>query len=108
MVLRLSSVVRLKPEMETQYRELHAAIWPEIAQALRDANIRNFSIFLRDGMLYSYLEYIGTDLDADMDSLGSGPSAQLWGELTEACQEPVSTAAAGELWAPLEEVFHLS
>ena len=27
---RLGSVIKLKPEMYQQYKELHAAVWPEV------------------------------------------------------------------------------
>jgi len=35
------------------------------------------------------------------------PESQRWWTFTDPCQEPVPTAAAGEWWAPAEELFHL-
>lgn len=105
-VVRKGSVIKVKPEMLDVYKELHAECWPEVLQMIRECNIRNYTIFYRDGYLFSYLEYIGTDWDADMAKMAADPITQKWWELTDPCQEPVETAEPGEWWAPMEEVFH--
>ncbi|MEO6040797.1 MAG: L-rhamnose mutarotase [Croceibacterium sp.] len=38
--------MQLKPGMAEEYRRRHDAIWPELAQALTDAGIHDYSIFL--------------------------------------------------------------
>ena len=39
------------------YRERHAAVWPEMLAALRDAGWRNYSLFLDEtGLLIGYFE----------------------------------------------------
>ena len=50
---RVATVIRLRPEKEQEYRELHAAVWPDVLAALHRAHIRNYSIFLRDDLLFS-------------------------------------------------------
>ncbi|MFD9513179.1 L-rhamnose mutarotase [Streptomyces mirabilis] len=50
---RFAAVIRLRPEKESEYRALHAAAWPDVLAALKRANIGNYSIFLRDGLLFS-------------------------------------------------------
>ncbi len=104
---RYASVVGLKPEMEAEYRRLHAEVWPGVLEALRRANVRNYSIFLRDGVLFSYMEYTGADYASDMATLAKDQTTRDWWRLTAPCQQPVPTAAEGEWWAPAEEVFHL-
>lgn len=104
---RYASVIGLKPEMEAEYRRLHAEVWPAVLEALRRANVRNYSIFLSDGVLFSYMEYTGTDYASDMASLAEDQPTRDWWRLTAPCQQPVPTAAEGEWWAPAEEVFHL-
>jgi L-rhamnose mutarotase len=38
-----------------EYRRRHAAVWPEMLTALRDAGWRDYSLFLRDdGLLVGY------------------------------------------------------
>ncbi len=102
---RIASVIRLRPEKEAEYRELHEAVWPSVLATLRAANVTNYSIFLRDGLLFSYLEYTGNDYAADMARVAADPETQRWWTLTDPCQQPLETAAEGE-WAPAEEVFH--
>lgn len=104
---RFASVVRLRPEKEAEYRALHAAVWPGVLQRTTAHNIRNFSIFLSDGLLFSYLEYVGDDYERDMAAMGDDDESRRWLALTDPCQEPVATAAEGQLWVSAEELFHL-
>jgi len=106
-VKRVATVIRLRPEKEDEYRRLHADAWPGVLDRLTRSNIRNYSIFLRDGLLFAYYEYVGDDYDADMAAVRADPESQRWWTFTDPCQEPVPTAAEGEWWAPAEEVFHL-
>lgn len=106
-VQRFASIVKLRPEKEAEYRALHADAWPGVLQRLSASNIRNYSIFLRDGVLFSYLEYVGDDYEADMAAVAADPTTQEWWTFTDPCQIPVDSAQPGELWAPLTEVFHL-
>ena len=103
---RYGMVIRVKPEHVEEYRRLHAAVWPEVLAMINACNIRNYSIFLRDNVLYSYFEYVGRDFAADMKRMADDPTTQRWWELTKPCQEPVSGAKPGEWWAQMEEVFH--
>jgi L-rhamnose mutarotase len=104
---RYASVIKLRPEKEREYRVLHSAIWSGVLAQIDKCHIRNYSIFLRDGMLFSYLEYHGEDFPADMALMAQDPETQRWWALTDPCQEPVQTAASNEWWSPLEEVFHV-
>ncbi len=103
---RIASVIRLRPEKEAEYRELHESVWPSVLAMLRAANVTNYSIFLRDGLLFSYLEYTGDDYAADMARIAAEPETRRWWTLTDPCQQPLDTAAEAEWWAPAEEVFH--
>ena len=104
---RMASVIRLRPEKEAEYRALHAEPWPAVCAALRAAHVTNYSIFLRDGMLFSYLEYTGDDYAADMARISADESTRRWWQLTDPCQQPVDSAEPGQWWASAEEVFHL-
>ena len=103
---RIGQVIRVRPEKLEEYKRLHAAAWPEVLAAIHKANIRNFSIFFRDGLLLSYFEYVGDDYEADMAMIAADPKTQEWWRHTDPCQQPVESAAEGEWWAPAEEVFH--
>ncbi len=103
---RYGSVIKLRPEKEEEYKRLHAAAWPGVLKTIHDCNIRNYSIYLKDGYLFGYYEYIGDDYQADMAKMAADPTTQEWWKLCEPCQEPLPTRAAGEWWANMEEVFH--
>ena len=103
---RYGMVIQVKPEKLAEYKALHADAWPGVLAMIRACNIRNYSIYYRDGYLFSYFEYVGDDLDADMAKMAADPTTQEWWKLTDPCQEPVESAQEGEWWANMEEVFH--
>jgi L-rhamnose mutarotase len=103
---RYGSVIKLKSEKVDAYKELHANVWPEVLSMIRACNIRNYSIYLKDGTLFSYFEYHGDDFEADMQKMAADPNTQAWWKLTDPCQEPLETRQEGEWWASMEEVFH--
>src|SRR5487761_1195922 len=104
MVQRFASVIQLRPEHESEYRDLHANAWPDVLSALKRAHVQNYSIFLRDGLLFSYLEYTGDDYAADMAAVAADEATQRWWQLTDPCQQPLASAPEGEWWAPAEEL----
>jgi L-rhamnose mutarotase len=106
-VQRYASVIELRSEQDEAYRELHLNPWPEVLASLKRAHVANYSIFVRDSYLFSYLEYEGDDFEADMARIAEDPDTQRWWELTNPCQRRLATAAPGEWWAPAEELFHL-
>jgi len=109
MVQRMGMVIRLRPEKIADYKALHAAPWPEMNAALSAANIRNYSIFLREpeNLLFGYWEYVGDDLARDMAMLDGLDVSRRWLALTDPCQEPLATAPAGERWSAMPSVFYL-
>jgi L-rhamnose mutarotase len=109
--MRYGSVIGLRAEKIAEYKKLHAAVWPEIAKANREANIRNYSIYLRklpDGnyYLFSYFEYVGRDFAGDMKRLAANPDVKRWWTFTDPCQKPLTDRKPNEWWASMEEVFH--
>ena len=106
-VKRYGWVIKVKPEKLEEYKKLHANPWPEVNRILKESNIRNYSIYYRDGLLFSYLEYTGDDFKADMKKMADNPITQKWWKLTDPCQEPVESAGEGVWWADMEEVYHL-
>ncbi|MDP9373165.1 MAG: L-rhamnose mutarotase, partial [Chloroflexota bacterium] len=54
---RIAFLIDLKPGADpVEYKRRHDEIWPEMLDALRDAGIRNYSIFLHGRQLFAYLE----------------------------------------------------
>jgi L-rhamnose mutarotase len=106
-VERHAAVIRLRPECRSEYVRLHAEVWSEVLAALKRAHVSNYSIFLRDDYLFSYLEYTGGNFVADMETVARDAATRRWWQLTAPCQAPLPSAAEGEWWAPAEELFHL-
>jgi L-rhamnose mutarotase len=106
-VERHAGVIRLRPDHADEYRALQRAVWPEVLATLERAHIRNYSIFLRDGLLFSYFEYTGSDYEHDQAQIAADPSTKRWWQLTDPCQEPLAGVEDGEWWAGAEEVFHV-
>jgi L-rhamnose mutarotase len=103
---RYGSVIKVRPEKLEEYKRLHAAAWPGVLKMIHDCNIRNYSIYLKDGYLFGYYEYVGSDYQGDMAKMAADPVTQEWWKLTDPCQEGLPTRQPGEWWASMEEVFH--
>ena len=74
---------------------------------ISQCNIQNYSIYYKDGQLFSYFEYTGDDFEADMSKMAADPKTQEWWDIMMPMQTPLETRAEGEWWAEMEEVFHL-
>ena len=104
---RYGCVIIVKPHEISEYKRYHAAVWPEVLAMIRQCNIRNYSIFLKDDFLFGYFEYFGTDYAADMAKMEADPKMQEWWSIMMPMQLPLATRAENEWWASMEEVFHL-
>lgn len=105
---RMGMLIGLKPDRVTAYKELHADVWPEVLGRIRECNIRNYTIFLREpeNLLFGYWEYVGTDFEADMQRMAADPDTRRWWDICMPCQEPLESRRDGEWWAMMDEVFH--
>ncbi|WP_284645578.1 L-rhamnose mutarotase [Paenibacillus silviterrae] len=103
---RYGSVIKVREEKLEEYKRLHASVWPGVLNMIHACNIRNYSIYYKDGYLFSYFEYHGEDYEADMAKMAADPETRRWWELCDPCQEPLETRKEGEWWAEMEEVFH--
>jgi L-rhamnose mutarotase len=102
---RNASLIKLRPEYEERYIILHNHPFPGVLDRLRKCNIRNYSIFLKDGLLFSFFEYTGQDFPSDMKAMAD-PVTKDWWKLTDPMQEPLESRKEGEWWASAEELFH--
>ena len=104
---RYAQVLKLKPECLDNYKMYHANMWPELAECIRKANIRNYSIYyLQNGYLFAYYEYVGQNYHEDRGWLSEQEINKKWQSLMKPMQEPVEVATPGQWWFPLEELFH--
>lgn len=104
---RFGMVIGLKPKSADAYRAYHAKVWPEVLEMIRECNIRNYSIFFKDDLLFGYFEYHGSDVKSDWARMAAHPKTQEWWAVMQPMQVPLATRREGEWWAEMEEVFHL-
>lgn len=104
---RYGQIIAVKKEHFESYKKYHASVWPEVLQKITECNIRNYSIFHKDGLLFAYFEYVGSDFNADMAKMAADPKTQEWWSIMEPMQQPLENRAEGEWWTNMEEVFHL-
>jgi L-rhamnose mutarotase len=104
---RHGSVIGLKPEFEERYIILHKHTFPAVLDRIYQSNIRNYSIFLLNGILFSHFEYIGKDFKTDMAQMADEVTKDWW-KLTDPMQEPLETRKEGEWWASLELIYEMN
>ena len=101
---RYCFVGRVDPRNLTAYREAHAAVWPELLAALKEAGWHNYSLHLRDdGLLVGYCE--SEDLVAAQARVAATGVNRRW--QAEMAQLFASDGSPDESWEFLGEVFHL-
>ena len=105
-MIRCGQIIHLRPECESEYIRHHRRVWPSVLRTVADCNIRNYSIFLRNGLLFAYFEYHGENYDADMQRMTECPHTQAWWKIMDPMQKRVDGTVPSEKWAPLREVFH--
>jgi len=103
---RHGSVIRVRPDRLAEYKKCHEKVWPDVLAMIKKCHIRNYSIYYKDGFLFSYFEYMGKDYAADMAKMAADPKTQEWWAYVKPMQEPLATRQDGEWWAEMEEVFH--
>ena len=105
-VKRYGQLIGLNPEAYEKYVQHHAHVWPQVLQTIRDCNIRNYTIFFKDNILFAYFEYLGEDFAADMAKMAADPVTREWWAIMGPMQQPIATRQEGEWWANMQEVFH--
>jgi len=97
--------LQVRPERLAEYKDRHAAVWPEMLRALKVSGWHNYSLFLRpDGLLIGYVE--SPDLDAAQAAMAATDVNARWqAEMGEFFTDLDTTPDEG--FVRLEEVFHL-
>ena len=100
---------RVRPDKRAEYLRLHADVWPGVEATITACGVRNFTIFIRDDVLFGYFEYIGDDYPADQAKMAADPETQRWWALTDPCQRGFDDDAPEDArWQEFDEVWHLA
>ena len=97
-------VMKLVPGQEAEYRRRHDAIWPELANLLREAGVRDYSIHL-DRETSTLFAVLWRTEDHGMDRLAGHPVMRRWWD--HMAYIMVTNADASPVARDLETVFHL-
>ena len=104
---RACFLLRVRPDRLEEYRERHAAVWPEMLDALRETGWRNYSLFLGDdGLLVGYLET--EDFAAAQAGMEAMDVNARWQASMAEFFELPGGARPDTGFTRLEEVFHLA
>jgi L-rhamnose mutarotase len=102
MTQRTAFVLRVRPDKLDEYIEAHRNVWPELLAALRDAGIRNYTIFRHGNEMFGYFE------SDDLEAASAHMAAQ---EVNTRCQDAMAELleerVPGGGPPALEEIFRL-
>ena len=102
---RIAFTIALKPGADpVEYKRRHDELWPEMADALRAAGIRNYSIFLDGSKLFAYLEV--DDFERMTRELARDPTNARWQEYMRGMIDLDLDPATG-FPRLLPEMFHM-
>ena len=105
-MIRIGQAIGVRPACLEEYKKLHAEIWPGVAEMISKCNIRNYSIYHLNGLLFAYMEYVGDDYEADMAKMAADETTQKWWDVCKPMQLPDPSRPDGAWWWDAEEVFH--
>jgi L-rhamnose mutarotase len=81
-MIRRAFVMRLKPGMLDEYRELHDNIWPELVREIEASGIASMTIFEDAPLMFVFSEI--RDAEA-FDRLWASEIHQRWGQEIQRC-----------------------
>jgi L-rhamnose mutarotase len=103
---RVCFLLKVRADRLDEYRERHAAVWPEMLDALKATGWHNYSLFLReDGLLIGYVETPSL-ADALAAMATTEVNARWQTEMSEFFVE-LGGARPDTGFVQLQEVFHL-
>ena len=101
---RVAFLLGLRPEASpAEYKRRHDQIWPEMSAALREAGMRNYSIFRNGTQLFAYCEV--DDWQQTLRRLNASDVNKRWQEYMSDILEVPTDPATGSFYV-LEEMFH--
>ncbi|MFG3497709.1 L-rhamnose mutarotase [Streptomyces sp. NPDC047928] len=104
---RVCFLLKVRQDRIAEYRERHAAVWPEMLEALSATGWHNYSLFLReDGLLVGYLET--EDFARARSAMAATDVNARWQAEMGEFFEALDGERPDESMKPLTEVFHLA
>ena len=104
---RYAMAVRLKDENKDFYIKNHADVWHEILSELKKIKVKNYSIFLKEGFMFGYLEYDGDNFDLDMAEMSKIAIVDKWTKLMIDCFNPFPKNEDNNSWVMMDQIFFM-
>ena len=101
---RIAFKMKLFKGYEDEYKKRHDAIWPELKDLLKQAGIRNYSIFF-DEATNDLIGYFTIDDAIKLDELRNEPVMKKWWAYMKDIMETYEDDSPVSI--PLKEVFYL-
>ena len=103
-MIREGAIMKLYPGMEEEYKRRHAALWPEMIEAIRRDGGKNYTIFHdpETNLLFSYIEI---EDEAVWSARGGDETTQKWWDYMADIMETNPDNSPKS--RPINEVFHL-
>jgi|TARA_B110000444_G_scaffold139895_1_gene131337 L-rhamnose mutarotase len=104
---RYAMGVRLKDEKKEFYLKNHQNVWPEVLSELKKIKVKNYSIFLKEDLMFGYLEYDGDNFDLDMAEMSKIDIVDKWTKLMIDCFNPFPNNEDNSSWVMMDEIFYM-
>lgn len=101
---RICFLMEIRPGQEAEYERRHAAVWPELVEALESAGVENYSLFRRGTQVIAYAE-CHPDAATSFGTVGATEVNQRWSEWFGDVLAQHTDAEGGLIRAT--EVWHL-
>lgn len=102
---RFGQICEISLENAEKYIQYHKNVPLEIKKLIWDCNIRNYRIFYRKGILFTYYDYIGQDYEKDMLKMSENEDNKKWWNLVKPLMSPLPDREEGEFWADMQLIF---
>lgn len=109
---RICQIIKLKPDKLEEYKELHANVWPNVLEKMREFHLEDYSIHLipEHSLLVANFKYTGDDWERDAEAMRCDSDNHKWWGVTDALQETLVYGSTGSTdkkgwWKNLDEVF---
>lgn len=100
-------LTKVREDKIEEYKKQHAAVWPEMQEALRRNGWHNYSLFMRqDGVIFGYFE-TAESFQAALDGMAQEEINAKWQDFMAPFFEGLDGVHADTSMVELEEVFHL-
>ncbi len=99
---RAAYMLKVKPDRQREYREVHRNVWPELIRAAHAAGLRNHTVFMKGGTLFLYIE--AENLERSLKEFVASPVKAQWDRIMADYFESGDHSEDGP--GAMDEVFH--